>query len=117
MADRHHLISQHDSTKAKSEKLPRSFVVIAGNVGDVRAFTRLAEHFLHNVIVPLMPVPAALQGPAVDNVADQIQILRFCVLQEFKQQVGLAANRAQVNIGNPDSAVAEFARFCLRIVR
>ncbi|EHP44079.1 hypothetical protein OR16_05342 [Cupriavidus basilensis OR16] len=53
----------------------------------------------------LRPVPAAAQLPAIDDVADQVELVRFIVLEEIEQVIGLAARRAEVNVGQPDGAV------------
>ena len=80
-------------------------VVVAGHVDDARALARLAQQLLHHVVVALRPVPAALQAPAVDDVADQVDLVGVVVLQEIEQELGLAAARAQMNVGDEDGAV------------
>ncbi|MGF6656117.1 hypothetical protein OKW34_006707 [Paraburkholderia youngii] len=95
-----------DVAEREVAELARGFVVIAGHVDDLGAFARFAQHFLHDVVVGLRPVPAFLQLPAVDDVADQVQVLRFVVAQEVEQITGLAAARAEMDIREPDRAIA-----------
>jgi hypothetical protein len=54
------------------------------------------------------PVPAALELPAVDDVADEVELIRFVVPQEIQQKIGLATGSTQVNIGYPDSPVSGY---------
>ena len=94
-----------DIAECEAQKLAEHFVVVAGDVGDAGAFARFAQHFLHDVVMRAGPVPAALELPAVDDVAYQVKPVGFVVAQEVEQIFGLAAGCSQVNIGNPDSAV------------
>jgi hypothetical protein len=51
----------------------------------------------------LRPKPARFQLPAVDDVADQINRVGIVIAQEVKETIGLAAARAEVNVGNEES--------------
>ena len=53
---------------------------------------------------------ARIYHNAIDNIADQVQVVRIGVLQEFEQVPGLATCRARMNIGNPDSPKVHFSR-------
>ena len=86
--------------------LPRRLVVVAGDVDDVGALARLAHDLLDDIVVRLRPVPPALQAPAIDNVADQVQSLALVPSQEIEQHLGLATTRAQMDIGQEDRAMA-----------
>ena len=86
--------------------LPRRLVVVARDVDHVGALARLAHDLLHHVVVRLRPVPPALQPPAVDDVADQVEMLALVPLQEIEQQLGLAAARAEMDVRQEDRAVA-----------
>ena len=85
--------------------IAREFVVIARHIDDAAALARTAQEFLHHVVVRLGPVPAAPQLPAVDDVADQVQVFAVVVPQEFEQGLRLAARRSQMDVGNEDGAV------------
>ena len=69
----------------------------------VDALAGQAQDLLHHVVVRLRPVPAALQLPAVDDVADQIERVAVHVADEVEQQLGLAAARAQMDVGDEDA--------------
>ena len=46
----------------------------------------------------------ALEPPAVDDVADQVEMLALVPLQEIEQQFGLAAARAEMDVRQEDRA-------------
>ena len=87
-------------------KIPEILVMIAGDIDHPGALARLAQQFLDDVIVQLVPLPVFLQRPVVDDVADQVQRVRLGDTQEIQQQFRLRPPCAQVKIGNPDGAVA-----------
>src|SRR6516164_5463460 len=89
--------------------MPSERVVVAGNVDDGRSLSRLAQDLLHDVVVRLRPEPAPTQLPAVDNVADEVQVLRFGVTQEIEKEERLTGGAPEMQIGDPDGAEAEFA--------
>src|ERR1700687_5709009 len=71
---------------------------------------RLAQQLLHHGVVLLRPEPAGSELPAVDDIADQINRIGIVIAQEIEQPVGLAAARAEMNVGDeertePDCAV------------
>ncbi len=103
-----------DVTERKVAELTRGFVVIARHVDDLGAFARFAQHLLHDVVVRLRPVPAFLQLPAVDDVAHEVEVFRLVVPQEVEQIRRLTTARAEVDVGQPDGAVA--VRFSVLVV-
>src|SRR6185436_10898985 len=52
------------------------------------------------------PEPTALEPPEVDDIADQIEGAAIIVGQEVRQQLGFAAGRAEMDIGDENRAVA-----------
>ena len=89
----------------------QEFVVIAGHVDDARAFVDLASGLRHARALRLAPVPAAFKLPAVDDVADEIERVAGIAREEIGEQLGLAAARAQMGVGDENRAVmAEVAR-------
>jgi len=61
--------------------------------------------------VRLRPVPAGAQLPAVDDVADQVDVVGVVAAQEVEQLLGLASARAEMKVGeeqgaDPDEPVA-----------
>src|SRR5271169_1275005 len=80
------------------------FVVIAGDIDDLGALARLAQYFLHDVVMRLVPIPAPLELPAVDDVAHQVEVVGLGAAEEIEQPLRLAAGGAKMGIGDPDGA-------------
>ena len=95
-----------DAAEGQSEELAGELVMVAGNENHPRAAPHLAQKLLHDVIVRLRPVPADPQPPAVDDVADQVDRIRLVVAKQIENEIGLAAARAQMQIGEEQRAVA-----------
>jgi hypothetical protein len=83
---------------------PQHLVMVAGDQHHASAAVRHLEHPADHFVVGFGPVPALAQPPAIDDIADQIERLTFVRTQEIEQQLGVAAARAQVDVGNPDRA-------------
>src|SRR3546814_4930796 len=60
-------------------------VVIAGDIDDVRAALGALHDAADDRIVPLGPVKALLQSPAVDDVADQVEDIAVDVIEEIER--------------------------------
>ena len=99
-----------DTAEMGAVVVAQEFVVIAGQIDDARALAGFAQKLLHHVVVRLRPVPARPQLPAVDDVADQIDRLGIVIAQEIEQPFGLAAARAEMNIGNKESTEPDACR-------
>src|SRR5271170_7809335 len=80
------------------------FVVIAGDIDDLSALARLAQYFLHDVVMRLVPIPAPLELPAVDDIAHQVKVVGLGAAEEIEQPPSLAAGGAKMGIGDPDGA-------------
>ncbi len=63
--------------------------MIAGQVNDARALAGLAQQLLHHVVVGLWASTSALQSPAVDDVADEIDRFRFMDPEKVEELIGL----------------------------
>lgn len=105
--DVHQFIADLDAAEIEVDELADHFIVVAGHEDDIGALLGLLQDRLHHVVVALVPVPATLQLPAVDDVAHQVERLGFGGTQKFQQSLGLAAGSAQVDVGNPDGAKAQ----------
>src|SRR5665647_3492826 len=88
--------------------VPQELVVIAGDVDDLGALARLAQHFLREVVVRLRPVPAGLQRPAIDDIANQVDGIGIMAAEKVQQSFGLRAAGPEVNVGDKQSAKAPF---------
>ena len=107
-ADMNGVFHHIDAAEMGAVIVAQEFVVIAGNVDDLGALARLAQHFLHEVVVRLRPVPAGLQRPAVDDIADEVDGIGIVAAQEVQQSVGLRAAGSEVDVGDKQSAKAPF---------
>ena len=88
--------------------VPQELVVIAGNVDDLGALARLAQHLLHEVVVRLRPVPAGFQRPAVDDISDEVDGVGIMASEKVQQSIGLRAAGSEVDVGDKQSAKAPF---------
>jgi hypothetical protein len=84
--------------------------VIARDVGDAAAFAGPAQDLLDDIVVALLPEPAALEAPAVEHVAHQVEVVRVVMLEEVQQAVGLAGRGAEVNVRDPDGCGSSWGR-------
>ena len=75
-----------------ADPLAQGFVVIAGQVDHLGAARRAPQQPVQDLVVLVRPEPALAQAPAVDDVTDQVQILRFDMVQEIEEAIGLAAS-------------------------
>lgn len=100
------LVLDDDAPEAAEGEVAENLVVIAGDVDDAGPLAGLAQQFLDDVVVGLVPVPGALEAPAVEDVADQVEEVGIGLLQEIEKKLGIAAAGTQVDIRNPDGAVA-----------
>ncbi len=98
-----------DAAEMRAVIFAQKLVVTTRQIDDAGALARLAQKLLHHVVVILRPIPAGLQLPAVDDVADQIDHLGIVAAQEVEKAISLAAARAEVNVGNEQSTEPEWA--------
>src|SRR5271166_2054114 len=66
------ILNHFDATQMRAVIIPQEFVMISWNVDKTCAFARLAQKFLHDVVVSLRPEPARFQLPSIDDVADEV---------------------------------------------
>jgi len=80
-------------------------VVVAWNVDDTRTLADFPQKLLHDIVVRLRPIPGALQPPAVENVADEVNRLCIMVAEKIKQQVRLTISASEMNIRDEQSPI------------
>ena len=85
------------------------FVVVAGDVGDRGAVLGHAQDGAEHAVVVGVPIPGLAQAPAVDDVADQEQILAAHPAQEVGEEIAAAALRSEMSVGNEHGTVFEGA--------
>src|SRR3546814_5721311 len=91
----HRLFPDLDTAEIRACELAEHLVVIAGDIDDVRAALGALHDAADDRIVPLGPVKALLQSPAVDDVADQVEDIAVDVIEEIEQQPVVASSRAE----------------------
>ena len=89
-----------DATEMRAVIVAQELVVIARHVNDLGALARLAQHLLHEVVVRLRPVPAGLQRPAVNDIANQIDGVGVVAPEEVQQLLGLRAAGSKMHVGD-----------------
>ncbi|MNO96293.1 hypothetical protein D3C76_879580 [compost metagenome] len=99
--DVHGFVDQLDVAQDQLRIAAQEFVVVAGDVDHLGATLAHGQQAADDVGVRLRPVHAAAQFPAVDDVADQVDLVRVITLEELRQMLGLAIAGAQMHIGNP----------------
>ncbi|MNN24475.1 hypothetical protein D3C81_1379100 [compost metagenome] len=72
--------------------------MVAGDVDHLGAALAHGQQAADNVGVRLRPVHAATQLPAIDDVADQVDLIGLIALEELRQVLGLAIARSQVHV-------------------
>ena len=98
------VVDQGDAAELQAGIIAQEVVVIAGDVDQLRSLAHLAQQLLHDVVMCLRKVPAALQPPAVDDVADQIDRRRVIGAQELQHEIRLRPARAEMQVGYEDAA-------------
>src|SRR5688572_17749783 len=94
-----------DVTERQPDELARVLVMIAWNVDHLRALARMAQYFLHDIVMRLWPVPAFAQLPAIENVANQIERVALMGAQKIEQVIRLTARCSEVDVRDPDGAI------------
>ena len=70
----HCLIHDINIAKGKAGKLSNRLIVIARDISHFCALTGFSQDFLDDIVMTLIPEPALLLLPTIDDVADQIKI-------------------------------------------
>lgn len=83
------LARERHAAEIHVEKLLDEFIVIAGDVDDLRLLAAFAKQFLDQHIVAVFPMPFGFQLPAVNEIADQIKIPAIRLAQEMQHFVHL----------------------------
>src|ERR1035437_3871188 len=89
-----------DAAEMSAVVISQELVVIAEHINDLGPLARLAQHFPREFVVRLRPVPAGLQGPAVDYIADEIDGIGIIAAEKIQQTIGLRAARSEMDIGD-----------------
>src|SRR5215468_3894072 len=98
----HGLVAELDSSERERREVTSKRIVVARDVDDRRPLAYLAQDLLHDVVVRLRPEPAPAQLPAVDDVTDEVELLRLGVAQEIEKEQRLTGRAPEVQIRDPD---------------
>ena len=90
------IVQDPHAREAAADQPAQRLVVIARQVDDAGAAARADQERPQDLAVPLRPEPLLLEAPAVDHIADQIEILGLDMLQEIQETLRLAARRAKM---------------------
>ena len=91
-----------DAAELHARELPCRVVVVARDVGDLGAALGKLEQATDDTVVLGRPVPAGLETPHVDDVADEVEAIALDLLEESREILGPAAGRAEVGVADPD---------------
>ena len=95
----------HAAEREPAER-PRGLVVVARHIDDRRALVRHLQETPQHRVVRVRPVPALLQPPHVDDVADEIDRIALDMLEEARKLLGLRAVRPEVAVADEECPVS-----------
>ena len=93
-----HLARNRNAAEFHAHELLNELVMVAADVDDLSAFAAFAEQFLNEQVVVIAPEPAELQLPAVNEIADEVEILAIHPAQELQQLLDAGVLGAEMNI-------------------
>ena len=96
--DVHDLLGEFDAAEIRAEVVAQEFVVVARHVDESRPLAHLAQDLLDDVVVRLRPIPAALQPPAIDDVADEVDRVGIVMPQKVEQHSRLASLGSEMHV-------------------
>lgn len=79
--------------------------MVADDVDDFSALPAFAQKLLNDIVVFLWPVDTTAQGPDINEIAHEVEGLKFGILEKIQEDARLASTSAKVNIGNPACAI------------
>ncbi len=101
----HGPFDQSHRAETHAEKLFEKLIVVAGEKRYAGFLPVLAKQFLDEQIVFFRPKPFPAQLPAINEIADDIQMLALGFAEEIKQRSYLGMFHSQMNIRDPDGAI------------
>ncbi len=110
-ADVDHLARDGHAAELQPREILEEFVMIARDIDHARLLTALSQQFLDQNIVIIVPMPLRLQLPAIDDIADKVEIVGIVVFQEFEEKIGAGMFCAEVEVGEPDCAIVHVIQF------
>ena len=99
-------ITDIDACEVEAGIIPERFIMVAGDVNDIRPMTHLVQDFLNHGVVTVVPKPGPFDPPAIDYVPDQIDGLGFIIPKEIQQEICLASRCSKMDVGQEKSSVS-----------
>jgi len=96
---------QADAAEVHAGKLLEKFIVISVKQNDARLLPVFPQDFLDENVVLFEPAPVAFQFPAVNEVADDVEVFRFVIAEKIQERFDLGVPRPKVNVRNPNGAI------------
>ncbi len=101
----HRALGEPDRAERDAEELLQELVVVPGDERDAGVFAVLAQQFLDQRVVLVVPEPFPAKLPPINEIAHDVEVGGFGVAEEFEQLADLGVFRAQVDVGYPDRAI------------
>ena len=92
------------TAETHADELLDEFVMVAADVNHLGLLATFAENFLDEHVVVVAPEPTKLQLPAVNEIADDIEILAIHHAQEFQQLRHAGMAGAEMDVRDPNRA-------------
>lgn len=73
--------------ESQDHRASQKVVVVADGQADACSASGQIHQTGHNLIALRSPVPSTLQTPSVDEVADEVKILRFIPTEKFQERL------------------------------
>ena len=98
------LASHGDAAKPHADELLDEFVMVAADINDLGVLAAFAEQLLDEHVIVIAPEPAVLELPAVNKVADDVEVFAIHQAKEIQQFGDAGVARPEVDIRNPNRA-------------
>ena len=94
-----------DSAKSLAHEMSCELIVISWNENDLSTLPCLPKKLLDDVVVLLRPMPTSPEGPAVDDVAHEVEIFGIMAAYELQQLGSLRGFGPKMDVRDPDRSV------------
>lgn len=98
-------LGQPHRAERDPEELLQELVVVAGDKGDPRVLAVLAQQFLDQRVVIVVPEPFAAKLPPINEIAHDVEVGGFSVAEKLEQFFYLGVFGSQVDVGDPYGAI------------
>ena len=88
-----------------SPKLVEKLIVVSDDIDDLGAFAPFAQKLLKNIVVLLRPINCAPHRPDIDQIANDVERLKFSLAKKVQQLHRFAPSRSQVHVRDPTGSI------------